>query len=118
MFIAGETGQVDPAQVPAELAVSVVTIGELRLGVLLADDVDVRHRRLTTLQLASQLEPLPIDDRVADTWSGLVASLRQAGRRMPVNDSWIAATALAHDLPVVTRGTDYQNVPGLTVIGF
>lgn len=116
VFISGET--TDPDRLPAELAVSVVTIGELRLGVLLADDLDTRHRRLTTLQLASALDPLPVDDRVAEAWSGLVASLRAQGRRMPVNDSWIAATALVHGLPVVTRDSDFEGVPGLGVIGY
>lgn len=118
VFIAGASLGADPSRLPEELAVSVVTIGELRLGVLLAEDLDVRHRRLTTLQLASMLEPLPIDDRAAETWSGLVATLRSEGRRMPINDSWIAATALAHEMPVVTQDADFDAVPGLTVIGF
>jgi len=98
------------------LAVSVMTVAELRLGVLLAADVEARAARLATLRLAETLDPLPIDDRVGDAWSRLVATLRAAGRRMPVNDSWIAATALAHDLPLVTQDADYDVVPGLRVI--
>lgn len=118
VFIAHESRRADPGRLPEELAVSVVTIGELRLGVLVASDLDTRHRRLTTLQLASVLEPLPVDDRVAEAWSGLVASLRAAGRRMSVNDSWIAATALAHEIPVVTKDADFDDLPGLTVIAY
>ena len=99
-----------------EIAVSVVTVAELRLGVLLAADVESRSARLATLRLAEALEPLPVDDAVGAAWARLVATLREAGRRMPINDSWIAATALAHDFAVLTQDTDYDVVPGLRVV--
>ncbi|CCG01591.1 type II toxin-antitoxin system VapC family toxin [Blastococcus saxobsidens] len=101
---------------PERIAVSVVTIAELRLGVLAAPDGATRARRLETLTLADDLEPLPIDRSVAAAWAGLRLTLRDTGRRMPLNDSWIAATALALDLPVVTQDADYDGVPGLQVI--
>ena len=62
------------------------------------------------------LQPLPIDERVAEAWANLRVRLRDSGRRMPVNDSWIAATAMAHGIPVVTQDDDYVTVPGLEVI--
>jgi predicted nucleic acid-binding protein len=117
-FIAREQGRA-PAPPPGEadeIAVSVVTVAELRLGVLLAGDVVSRSTRLATLQLAEALEPLPIDDRVGAAWARLVATLRAVGKRMPINDSWIAATALAHDLAVLTQDADYDVVPSLRVI--
>ena len=117
-FIAREQGRA-PAPSPAEadeIAVSVVTVAELRLGVLLARDVVSRSTRLATLQLAEALEPLPIDDRVGAAWARLVATLRAVGKRMPINDSWIAATALAHDLAVLTQDADYDVVPDLRII--
>ena len=83
---------------------------------LLAADVESRSARLATLRLAESLEPLPVDDAVGAGWAQLVATLRAAGRRMPVNDSWIAATALVHDLAVLTQDADYDVVPGLRVI--
>jgi predicted nucleic acid-binding protein len=43
-------------------------------------------------------------------------ALRDAGRKMGVNDSWIAATAIAHQLPLVTQDADYDVVPNLDVI--
>lgn len=116
VFIAQEVGRPMEAALPESLAVSVITIGELRLGVLLAVDLAARERRLSTLQVASRLEPIPIDDRVAEAWAGLVARLREAGRRMPLNDSWIAATALAHVMPVVTQDDDFDRIDGLEVV--
>ena len=116
LFIAWEGARRLRAESPDELAVSVVTVAELRLGVLMAEELEARNRRLVTLQLASSLEPLPIDQGVADAWAALVASLRLDRKRMPINDSWIAATAIAHAMPVVTQDDDFDVVTGLEVI--
>ena len=117
VFVAREAGRaLDVSRHPDELGVSVVTIGELRAGVLAAADVDTRDRRLRTLTQALMLDPLPIDGDVADAWARLRILLRDAGRRMPVNDSWIAATALAHGVPVVTQDDDYVELDGLPVL--
>lgn len=117
VFIARESGRpLDIGALPDELAVSVVTIGELRAGVLAADDVETRDRRLATLAEALALDPTPIDRDVADTWARLRIALRDTGQRMPVNDSWIAATALALGVAVVTQDDDYVDIPELSVI--
>jgi predicted nucleic acid-binding protein len=89
MFIAWESAGALENEPPDEIAVSVITIGELRLGVLLAADVGSRERRLAIFQLASSLDPVPIDPAVADAWAGLVATRRDRGQRMPINVSWI-----------------------------
>lgn len=101
---------------PDELAVSIVTVGELRAGVLAADDVRVRERRLTTLTAAMELDPVPVDDDAAAQWARLRVLLREMGRRMPVSDSWIAATAMALQVPVVAQDDDYVELDGLSVI--
>jgi len=75
-----------------------------------------RALRLNTLSHAEQLRPLPVDGAVAEAWARLIQTLRAAGRRLPINDSWIAATAMAHDLPIVTQDADYDGVPGLLVV--
>lgn len=117
LLIALETGRpLSDLPLPDQLAVSIITIGELRAGVLAATDLSLRDRRLITLSTASTLDPLPIDGEVAEAWARLRIALRDAGRRMPVNDSWIAATAIAHGIPVVTQDDDYDDVPGLEVI--
>jgi predicted nucleic acid-binding protein len=101
---------------PDHLAVSVITVGELRAGVLAATDLETRDRRLATLTAVLGLEPVPVDDAVARAWARLRVALRDLGRRMGVNDSWIAATAIALDVPLVTQDEDYAEVPGLQVI--
>jgi hypothetical protein len=117
VLIASEAGRsLDRSAMPDELAISMIVIGELRAGVLSAADPTVRSLRLDTLTRALRLSPIPVDDTVVVAWSELRVALRDAGRRMPVNDSWIAATALALGVPVVSQDDDYDDVPGLDVI--
>jgi len=117
VFIARESGRpLDESALPAELAISVITIGELRAGVLAATDLRSRERRLGTLTAALALDPLPVDDHVAEAWARLRVLLRDAGQRMPVNDSWIAATAMAHGVPVITQDAGYVDLDDLPII--
>ena len=117
VFIAAETGRVlDVDRLPDEIAVSIITIGELRAGVLAAADVTTRDRRLSTLMRALELQPIPVDESVADAWARLRILLRDHGLRMPINDSWIAATAIALGVPIVTQDADYLELAGLDVV--
>lgn len=114
VFIAREARGLDTMRIPDEVSVSVVTYAELRAGVLAAKEVGVRSRRLSTLQVVADLEPLPIDTAVADEWARLRLLLAEAGRRVNVNDTWIAATALAHGVPVVSQDHDYEALAGIS----
>ena len=117
LFIARETGRPMRADLlPDRLAVSVITIGALRAGVLAAADLATRDRRLAALTAAMAMEPVPVDEGVAAAWARLRVTLRDLGLRMGGNDAWIAATALHLGVPVVTQDEDYVEVPGLRVI--
>lgn len=117
IFIAQESGRaIDVEALPDELGVSVITIGELRAGVLSASNTTTRDHRLSTLTSAMGLDPQPITDSVAAAWARLRLLLREAGMRMPINDSWIAATAMALSVPVVTQDADFIELSELAVI--
>ena len=117
VFIARESGRpLVETDLPDELAISVITIGELRAGVLAAADVETRDKRLATLSEALALDPLPVDQAVAESWARLRVLFRDRQERMPVNDSWIAATAMSLAVPVVTQDEDYVEVPGLKIV--
>ena len=117
VFVARESGRpLDAEALPDELAVSVITIGELRAGVLAASTVEARDRRLATLTAALRLDPVLVDELVAAGWARLRVLLRDADQRMPVNDSWIAATAVALGVPVVPQDDDFPSIEGLDVI--
>ncbi len=117
VFIAREANRtMDVEALPDRLAVSIITIAELRAGVLAAVDTVTRDRRLSTLITALTLNPVPIDDGVASNWARLRLLLRDSGQRMPVNDSWIAATAMSLGVPVVTQDSDFPSLPDLAVV--
>lgn len=111
VFIARETGRA-LGELPERVAVSVVTIGELQLGVLHATDGATRARRAETLALARTADPIPISEAVMVTWARLVTDCRAAGahRTIKLTDALIAATAVEHGLPVVTQDNDYDQM--------
>jgi predicted nucleic acid-binding protein len=99
-----------------EWGVSAITLGELRLGVLQAQNPEAASRRLSTYQLAQRFEALAVDEAVSDAWALLISRLRAKGRKAPLNDSWIAATAIAYGVPIVTQDSDYDAMPDVEVI--
>lgn len=120
VFIASESGrEIDVDSLPELSAVCVVTLAELQAGVLAASDVATRARRLATLTALDDLDVLPIDADAARAWAQLRVHLAETGRRVNVNDTWIAAVAISRGLPVVTQDDDFdalEGVAGLTVV--
>lgn len=109
VFIAHESGRPLGA-LPARIAVSVVTIGELQLGVLAATDRETRARRAGTLDLARRSDPIPVNEAVMTSWARLTRTCAEAGvaRRVKALDALIAATAIEHGLAVVTQDADFD----------
>ena len=120
VLIARESGRrVNTDALPDQTAVSVVTIGELSAGVLAASDTATRARRLSTLEAASAVEPLPVTAEAARRWAELRVRLAEQGHRAKVNDLWIAAVGLANGMDVVTQDDDFDAIEaagGPTVI--
>lgn len=116
LFIAREQGRPMLADPPARLLVSWITIAELHAGVLVANTPTERSLRAITLHQVKGLEALPVDRAVAYAWAHLRAAAQEAKRRLTGNDLLIAATAIAHGLPLVTQDRDYVDVPGLDVV--
>ena len=102
---------------PETAAISVITIAELHLGILMANDPRIRALRLRTLSAVAVLfEPLPIDTPVARAFAELAAEARRRGKRPKIMDTWIAATAVAHNLAVYTQDEDFLAIPQVRVI--
>jgi predicted nucleic acid-binding protein len=81
-------------ELPERAAVSIITLGELHAGVLLAATADVRatrQARLTAVQ--SAFEPLLVDRQVAQGYGDVLAVARRAGRAEKATDLLIIATA-------------------------
>ena len=100
---------IDSARLPDEAAISAVTVAELAAGPHAAGDATERARRQDRLQwAAAQWDPLPVDTEVARAYGRVYAAVRENGRssRRRFGDLLIAATALAHALPLYTRNPD------------
>ncbi|HVD37925.1 MAG TPA: PIN domain-containing protein [Solirubrobacterales bacterium] len=120
VFIAAETGRpLRSESMPAASAISSITRAELRVGVFAAESVVLRDRRIATLEASARFPVIPVDDEVARAWAQMRVYLAAAERRVNVNDIWIAATAAAYEIPVLTQDDDFEvlnGVAGLTVI--
>jgi tRNA(fMet)-specific endonuclease VapC len=110
----------DPALLPAEPLISVVTLAELSVGPLIATtDMERAARQAHVQQAEADFEALPFDAPAARAFGRVAASLRRAGRKSSARayDAMIAATALSHDLPVYTcNPAGFSGIDGLTVI--
>jgi predicted nucleic acid-binding protein len=90
------------------IVISAITVGELHAGVELARDEATRSKRLARLSAIVAAVPiLAVDGAVGARYG----ELRRASRRAPANDLWIAATALAHDMTLVTRDERLAALP-------
>ena len=120
VFIATETGrQLDEALIPDQVATTVVTLAELHAGVL-----PRRHptsgrnasRRWNPSRISKRCQSI---DEAARMWARLRIYLAETGRRVRINDLWIAAIAASRALPVVTQDDDFAALDGaanLTII--
>lgn len=116
VFIAREAGR-PLADLPDEIAVSVVTAAELELGVLRAADEQIRATRLATLsRVRAEYPLLGIDGAVASCFARLADEQLRAGRRLRRHDAWIAATALRHRASVVTQDADFTSFDSVEVV--
>ena len=78
---------------------------------------DDRPARLATLSaVESRWDPLPVDAEMARQFARIAAALRAGGRRVPILDALVAATAIVEQIPVVTQDSDYEAIPGVEVI--
>jgi len=94
---------------PQDVAVSVISIAELEIGVMVARDAKTRGQRLRTLtEVRSLTGALPIDERTASAYAQLAASVLAEGRKPRIHDTWIAATALVYDAEIWTQDTDFS----------
>jgi toxin FitB len=87
-----------------EIAVDPIILGEILYGILLLPPGKRRARLAKWFQEGiERIHCLAWDAATGLRWARLLADLRASGRSMPIKDSLIAATALAHGLAVVTR---------------
>ena len=110
-FADGEAGVGEVLRRQARAAVPVIVLGEFRYGI-----AQSKHRSTYEAWLESQLphfDILTITEETAVAYAALRVGLKRSGRPIPANDAWIAALALQHRLPVLSRDEHFDVVPGL-----
>lgn len=110
-FVDGDSRVGDVLRRQPRAAIPVIVLGEFRYGIAAS-----RHRVTYETWLASHLERFEILAVTADTavaYAALRVALKRAGRPIPANDAWIAALALQHRLPILSRDEHFDVVPDL-----
>ena len=110
-FVDGDTAVGEVLRRQARAAVPVIVLGEFRYGI-----AESRHRSAYEGWLESQLphfDVLAVTEETATAYASLRVALKRSGRPIPANDAWIAALALQHRLPVLSRDQHFDVVPGL-----
>jgi tRNA(fMet)-specific endonuclease VapC len=95
----------------ARAAIPVIVLGEFRYGI-----AESRHRAAYEAWLETHLphfEILTVTEETAIAYAALRLELRRLGRPIPANDVWIAALALQHRLPVLSRDEHFDVVPDI-----
>jgi predicted nucleic acid-binding protein len=113
--------EIEPAQLPVEIAISAITLAELAAGPHATTDIAERANRQDRLQRTeATFEPLPVDAGVARAYGRVYAAVAAGGRKARGRravDLLIAATAVAGGLPLYTRNpNDFAGLSGLLTI--
>ena len=110
-FVDGEAGVRDALRREVRAVIPVIVLGEFRYGI-----AGSRHRAAYEAWLEAQLphfEILTVTDGTAVAYARLRVALRRSGRPIPANDAWIAALALQHRLPILSRDEHFDVVAGI-----
>jgi len=110
-FVDGDAGVGAILRTQARASIPVIVLGEFRYGI-----AESRHRKAYESWLDSQLrhfDVLAITDQTTIAYAALRVALRRSGRPIPANDAWIAALALQHRLPILSRDAHFDVVAGV-----
>ena len=110
-FVDGEPAVGARLSVESRVAIPVIVLGEFRYGI-----AGSRHRGAYERWLGDYLpafEVLTVTESTTVTYARLRVALKTLGRPIPANDVWIAALALQHRLPLLSRDEHFDAVPGL-----
>jgi tRNA(fMet)-specific endonuclease VapC len=99
-----------------EIHISAIAIGELYFGAEKSGRVEINRQRVD--EIAENYSVLTCDAQTAHLYGVAKHNLRTKGKPIPENDLWIAATALQHDLILLSRDAHFQAVDGLIVQGW
>jgi tRNA(fMet)-specific endonuclease VapC len=95
----------------SRLATSIIVLGEIYDG--LVGDPERDRKRQVLASFLANVSVISRDDETANMFAEVRSQLRSTGQIIGDHDIWIAATALQHDLTVITRDAHFDRIPGL-----
>lgn len=110
-FVDGDAGVGQILRSQARAAIPVIVLGEFRYGI-----GESRHRKAYESWLSSELrnfDILAVTEQTAIAYAALRSELKRQGRPIPANDAWIAALAIQHRLPILSRDAHFDAVAGI-----
>ena len=111
-FVDGDPSVGEILRHQSRASIPVIVLGEFRYGIALS-----RHRAAYEQWLESHLgnfEVLMVNEETAHSYAALRVALKQKGQPIPANDAWIAALAMQHRLPVLSRDQHFDAVPHIS----
>ncbi len=99
-----------------EMILPVTVLGEFKAGLFPTRAGDRNRNVLDVFLQKATVKVAPITDRTADIYAKVYQALRKEGTPIPLNDMWIAASALENGADLATCDAHFRNVPMLTVI--
>src|SRR5688572_8463782 len=93
-----------------------VVLGEMYFGAVRSGRVAINIARVSSYAASNVV--LFADEETTLRYGEIKQQLKVKGRPIPENDIWIAAVALRHGLPVLTRDAHFNEVVGLTVVSW
>jgi predicted nucleic acid-binding protein len=98
------------------IGISAVALGEILAGIRIGAREQHNRADLSQFLSSRRVELLLVDEPIAERYAEIMAQLRAAGRPIPTNDVWIAATAMEHGFAVHSYDAHFRAVPGLNVV--
>ena len=95
------------------IALDITVLAELLCGFRTGSKEKQNREELEEFLSNSRVAVLPHDERTAEFYSDIFLALRRTGRPVPVNDMWIAATAMQHGLALFTLDEHFSAMAGL-----
>lgn len=115
-FKRGTEEAVEMLRLASEIVVPAVVLGELLAGFAAGSREAENRRELAQFLDSPRVRVAAVDSTTGSWYARVFAALRRAGRPIPANDLWIAATALQNALPLFTYDRHFESVDGLAVV--
>jgi tRNA(fMet)-specific endonuclease VapC len=114
-FMRGDATVKEMLQTADAIYVNAVVLGELRIGFLRGRLRQKNEGRLRQFLASSRVSALVVDEDTAERYAVILDALWTAGRPIPTNDIWIAASAMQYGLTVITTDSHFLKIPQILV---